>query len=1067
MVQRKYLSTLSATRMMVILLFALGIAGCTDITGGRDASDDGVGRMVDSTGTSRQLDADTAGDMTWSELQSVLQHGNFKGAVEECCTNVGKLDECWWEDAIADGVTCSRHSDCESGECVFDYDRPGATSNVGLCRCNPNVASHCNDDLAGRHGVCVKDPDLGYHVCGPSYCNGYLKCSCFGGCEWWRPEQPGVTPQDLLDSDQDAIDNRYVCCEGTYPLGGADIITYTGIGNCELPTALECEDATDCDDNNPCTSEACLAEGRCQYSPVTDGTACSVDTDTSDCLGARICESGVCGVTLLAEGTTCGAGTDTVPDDCITGFECDHLGRCIEAHEPAATPCELDTAIFEPSCWSGFCGMVDDSTWPPVAALDTDSATPIGDDGLCWNVRHTSAANDTCADAVQLGGGTIANTVEGVVATVTGSTDCAVNDYSAGHRSCVENDGVTPIGSMGGDVVYYFDYEATDSTQQDLFAFVITVESDLDAGTLEDDFRAVVYTSNDSCDAAASNPCLYQPDDEGSVNPPPVPWEYRANTAGRDWGLESQVCGPDDYAWCSRTFGAGTWTYPSSPTPCVFAADGSYHCASTAGHVAQTVVYPRNDQSATPHRVYVFVDGARGDRGTFRLTLSRLLWNNGACERVTDAPRVYDITEVPTAGNAVVQGNLKDYANSDHSAATTDCGGYDCTADWRGWTRAHGGSFSDANPFWPNAAYFRIQPSTDTTYCLRTDQTGLSGAISPVIEVRRLLQQRDLCQSAYTQVDARAGDAGLDFVALASQTYLVLVSEEGPNAETNGPCSGDCNYRLLVSQGPCTPPPCAASTYQVEAPPVTTSGGLSVPPSWCLDENGSVAVTHTFSGESVVEVLARGSYGFDSDSDGQWPHMLVAIDGDTANPVLDTYLNGDTDELYTAAFGALTGDHTVSVHYDNDADFSGDRNLYLDWLRLTCAEPDTDTDTGVLPDTDTQPANCQDIVFDNSGTTSFSVVNNDCFNLIPTGAAGFQSVDLRLVDGTVDSANNRIFATWGWNDGTDGTDGSFTFTHLWGGGVRLTPWDSASSISVNFHGNGNNVVTVRVSPSNG
>ena len=105
-------------------------------------------------------------------------------AVEECCTSVGKMDECWWEDAIRDGITCTIDSDCPyavTGACVKDTV---AGSNLGVCRCRPGVLTDCYDPDNGKEGVCADNPDnpVVGPICGPSYCNGYLKCSCFGGC---------------------------------------------------------------------------------------------------------------------------------------------------------------------------------------------------------------------------------------------------------------------------------------------------------------------------------------------------------------------------------------------------------------------------------------------------------------------------------------------------------------------------------------------------------------------------------------------------------------------------------------------------------------------------------------------------------------------------------------------------------------------------------------------------------------------------------------------------------------------------------------------------------------------
>ena len=93
--------------------------------------------------------------------------GVFEVAADECCTEAGYADECWWESAEDDGVTCTTNSDCDL-TCDKTVTDP-SNSNVGLCS--------CASDADCVSGVCNVD-----NRCGPSWCNGYLICSCFGGC---------------------------------------------------------------------------------------------------------------------------------------------------------------------------------------------------------------------------------------------------------------------------------------------------------------------------------------------------------------------------------------------------------------------------------------------------------------------------------------------------------------------------------------------------------------------------------------------------------------------------------------------------------------------------------------------------------------------------------------------------------------------------------------------------------------------------------------------------------------------------------------------------------------------
>ncbi len=116
----------------------------------------------------------------------------FSSADEECCSGSGVMQECWTQDAESDGIACTWDSDCLSGTC--DKTR-------GVCACSRQ--EDCNDGEAVQ-GYC--NLERGY--CGPSSCNGYFVCSCFGGC------MRVTFPYELSQGER--------CCEGVYSLSPAD-----------------------------------------------------------------------------------------------------------------------------------------------------------------------------------------------------------------------------------------------------------------------------------------------------------------------------------------------------------------------------------------------------------------------------------------------------------------------------------------------------------------------------------------------------------------------------------------------------------------------------------------------------------------------------------------------------------------------------------------------------------------------------------------------------------------------------------------------------------------------------
>ncbi len=249
--------------------------------------------------------------------------GVFEVAADECCTEAGYADECWWESAEDDGVTCVTNSDCDI-TCDKTVTDP-SNSNVGLCA--------CTSDADCVSGVCDVD-----NRCGPSWCNGYLICSCFGGC---INAELGtyVNPEAMCTDTTSGYPGT--CCEGTFPDGVG------GVGYCsDDPTCNSgCTSDADCNDGNPCTQDECIAAAcvntnldgnindldgfgnpigaACPYDatiydiecalPACDNGACSVDTtfneggpcdaDSNECTYG-VCASGVCNQHALTDVST-------------------------------------------------------------------------------------------------------------------------------------------------------------------------------------------------------------------------------------------------------------------------------------------------------------------------------------------------------------------------------------------------------------------------------------------------------------------------------------------------------------------------------------------------------------------------------------------------------------------------------------------------------------------------------------------------------------------------------------------------------------------------------------------
>ena len=111
--------------------------------------------------------------------------------------------------------------------------------------------------------------------------------------------------------------------------------------------------ARTCDDNNPCTVDACSAAG-CTHTPVE----CPGVDDP--CLAA-LCNPAVgCTVAPVADGTVCGRSGCGVADVCIAG-------ACVARAVPEGAPCGLTSPCAGPGvCRDGQCDLPEPGTLAPL-----------------------------------------------------------------------------------------------------------------------------------------------------------------------------------------------------------------------------------------------------------------------------------------------------------------------------------------------------------------------------------------------------------------------------------------------------------------------------------------------------------------------------------------------------------------------------------------------------------------------------------------------------------------------------------------------------------------------------
>ena len=189
-----------------------------------------------------------------------------------------------------DGDSCTDDS-CSAGVCINSDVVPCCGNSV--CE----LGEHCNkcaDDCLISGGE-----SCGNGVCEPSLGEGCLSCSqdCKGK-QSGKPERRfccgGVEGENPVGCDDDRCNGRSSACSDTpVPPACCGDGTCEGaedVSNCVADCDLSCADASECDDGDPCTTDACI-DGACSSvfaacGPVADG-CCGADCNSgndADCV---------------------------------------------------------------------------------------------------------------------------------------------------------------------------------------------------------------------------------------------------------------------------------------------------------------------------------------------------------------------------------------------------------------------------------------------------------------------------------------------------------------------------------------------------------------------------------------------------------------------------------------------------------------------------------------------------------------------------------------------------------------------------------------------------------------
>ncbi len=322
--------------------------GCTG-TGGTPL---GANTICHSRGEGGTCSGDSGGP-AFIERAGVEYVAGITSYGDVNCENYGcatKVDffEIWINDFIGsfsiNGQDCTNPAQCYSGLCVD-----------GVC-CESACDAPCMTCAGDKtQGLCTPSAD-GEPCPDSDPCNGFESCQA-GVCvsDGVTPECVPVVPcvtgscvsgQGCVNTpvaDGTNCDNDDVC---------------DGDDNCQAGKCVSRGAGLDCNDDNPCTDDACNATTGCQHTDIADGTPCA---DSNLCNGDEICGAGSCraGETLdcddvnacttdscdaatgcahedLAEGTTCGSGRSCQTGLCLPnkGGGCNTSGGLPETSWP-------------------------------------------------------------------------------------------------------------------------------------------------------------------------------------------------------------------------------------------------------------------------------------------------------------------------------------------------------------------------------------------------------------------------------------------------------------------------------------------------------------------------------------------------------------------------------------------------------------------------------------------------------------------------------------------------------------------------------------------------------------